>query len=151
MKLESGAEKEEDRNRPTTGARLRALREREGLSQVRMAELLGVARRTFIGWERDEAEPGAETLRRLRELFDVDPEWIISGRTLVPQANMLTVNWDNLDRIQSRVERACDQARIALDERQIRDLVRIIYDEGAEDDLESGRLLRMLKIISQER
>lgn len=151
MNRGSGAEKDEGSNRPTTGARLRALREREGLSQVRMAELLGVARRTYIGWERDEAEPGAETLRRLRELFDVDPEWIISGRTLVPQAHMFTVNWDHLDRIQWRVERACDEARIALDERQIRDLVRIIYDEGAEDDIESGRLLRMLRIISQER
>jgi transcriptional regulator with XRE-family HTH domain len=135
----------------TTGARLRALRERERLSQVRMAELLGVARRTLIGWERDEAEPGAQTLRQLRALFDVDPEWIIAGRTLVPQAQMLAVNWDRLDHIRARIESACQEARIALDEDQIRDLVRIIYDEGAQDDLESGRLLRMLRIISQER
>jgi transcriptional regulator with XRE-family HTH domain len=137
--------------RLSTGARLRALREREALSQVRLAELLGVARRTLIGWERDEAEPGAPILRQLRTLFDVDPEWVISGTTLTPQAQMFAINWDNYDRIAAKVERACAQARIALDERQIRELVRIIYDEGAEDDLESGRVLRMLRIISQER
>jgi transcriptional regulator with XRE-family HTH domain len=137
--------------RLTTGARLRALRERKGLSQVRLAELLGVARRTLIGWERNETEPGAPILRQLRTLFDVDPEWVISGSTLTPQSQMFAINWDTFDRIQAKVEHACAQARIALDERQIRDLVRIIYDEGAEDDLESGRVLKMLRIISQER
>ncbi len=138
-------------SRPTTGARLRALRERHGLSQVRLALKLGVARRTLIGWERDEAEPSAHTLRQLRALFDVDPEWIISGTSLNPQSQMMPLNWDTYDRIEAKVINACKHARIVLDKGQLRDLVRIIYDEGAEEDLESGRVLKMLRIVSQEK
>jgi len=127
------------------------LREREGLSQVRLAERIGVARRTLIGWERDEAEPSAQILRQLRSMFDVDPEWIISGPTLNPQKHMLPQNWEAYDRIELQVNEACEATRIILDRKQMRDLVRIIFEDGAEDDLESGRILRTLRIISQER
>lgn len=136
---------------PTTGARLRAVRDREGLSQVQFAEMLGIARRTLIGWERDETELSAQALRQLRTLFDVDPEWVISGTTLQPQRHMLPQHWEAYDLIEGKVRKACDKARLVLNPAQMRDLVRIVYDEGAEADLENGRILRTLRIISQER
>ena len=136
---------------PTTGARLRAVRDREGLSQVQFAEMLGVARRTLISWERDETELSAQALRQLRTRFDVDPEWVISGTSLQPQRHMLPQHWEAYDLIEGKVQKACDNARLVLNPAQMRDLVRIIYDEGAEADLENGRILRTLRIISQER
>ena len=50
-----------------TGSELRAIRERLGLTQVEMAERLGVAANTVARWERDEKpiRPPVEKLIRL--------------------------------------------------------------------------------------
>ena len=49
----------------TIGARIRAARERAGLSQEELARRVGVSRPTIGTWERDEAEPRKAVAKRL--------------------------------------------------------------------------------------
>lgn len=68
----------------TVGERLRAIRERAGLSHARFASTLGYAARTIYNWEDGSAEPPMEILPKLRKQYDVDPEWVVSGKDLNP-------------------------------------------------------------------
>ncbi len=49
--------------------RLKALRERQGLTQKQAAERCGVATRTWIAWENDQGEPGRLARQLLRITF----------------------------------------------------------------------------------
>src|SRR5690349_1355600 len=49
----------------STGARIRALRTRLGLSQIELAALLGVSNVTVNRWEHDRVRPERDTLDRL--------------------------------------------------------------------------------------
>ena len=47
---------------------IRSYRERHGLSQVQLADVIGVSQRTVSRWERGEGRPGPELQRRLRDI-----------------------------------------------------------------------------------
>lgn len=64
----------------TVGTRLAELRQSLGWSQEQMAERLGIAPRTYQGYERDETEPKFQILRPLAELGG-DPTWLVTGAT----------------------------------------------------------------------
>lgn len=51
-----------------TGAEIRAARKRAGLSQAKLAEMVGVVERTVGGWEREESAPGIAEPRLLAVL-----------------------------------------------------------------------------------
>ena len=136
----------------TMGARLRAVRERERMSQVDFAETLGASRSALINWEKDESEPPAGMLRLLRARFDVDPEWLLSGEDLVPRRHHVIQDWQVYDRIETELAAACRQARLELSVGQLRDLARIIYEDGTEtENLQNGKVLRTLRVIARER
>jgi transcriptional regulator with XRE-family HTH domain len=63
----------------TSGELIRAARLRAGLSQVELADRLGLPASSIARWEMDRVEPGFSTLRRVLQAcgFDVSP-------TLVP-------------------------------------------------------------------
>jgi DNA-binding transcriptional regulator YiaG len=50
-------------------ARLRALRDRLGITQAEAAERTGVALRTWIGWENSQREPSGPAAELLRLKF----------------------------------------------------------------------------------
>lgn len=56
------------------GERLRRLRESVKLSQVKMAELLGVKQSSINRYEQGQAAPSLETLVRYADYFDVSIE-----------------------------------------------------------------------------
>jgi DNA-binding XRE family transcriptional regulator len=59
------------RKRPTSPwrAKLKALREKYGLTQTEAAARVGVAARTWIAWENSQTTPGRFTLPMLRAAF----------------------------------------------------------------------------------
>lgn len=56
----------------TLGDRIRTARNNAGLSQVRLAEQLGVAQTTLSAWERNINEPSRDEIRRLANLLSID-------------------------------------------------------------------------------
>ena len=56
--------------------RLKQLRKEKGLTQVKLAETLGISKGTVAMWETGKRTPGADMLIRLSELFDRRVEYI---------------------------------------------------------------------------
>jgi len=61
----------------TVGQRIRHTRGTRGVGEF--AELLGVNRKTITRWESDEALPDGGSLLALKEIFKVDPAWVLTG------------------------------------------------------------------------
>ena len=67
--------------------RLRRLRESVKLSQVKMAEIVGVKQSSLNRYELNQASPTFETLMRYADYFDVSMDYIF-GRTDKPQGKL---------------------------------------------------------------
>lgn len=63
-------------------------RKRQGLSQIELAEALGVSRQTVSKWETGTALPSAENLLALSKLYGVPVDALLNGKTAesVPEA-----------------------------------------------------------------
>lgn len=134
----------------TIGQRIRAVRQQAGLSLDRLAEALGCSRRALINWEQNAAEPPIGILPKLRDLYNVDPEWIIRGEDLVPQSRFRLTDWARFDRIADDVAAACAQVGIKFDDKVITGLVRDLFDDEPDDyDANSKRLRRTLLSIAR--
>lgn len=57
--------------------RLRALRERKGLTQVALADKLGVSKSAISMYERGERNPDFETLEIIADFFNVDMNYLL--------------------------------------------------------------------------
>lgn len=69
------------------GERLRRLRESVKLSQVKMAELLGVKQSSINRYEQGQSAPSLETLVRYADYFDVSLDYLLA-RTDNPQGKL---------------------------------------------------------------
>ena len=69
--------------------RLKQLRKEKGLTQVTLAETLGVSKGTVAMWETGKRMPGFDMLTRLSELFDKRVDYII-GTAEDSRSAMLT-------------------------------------------------------------
>jgi len=67
--------------RPAQGAHLLALREAAGLTQIDVANALGVARANIAHWEWSQKPPRAEVLPKLAEILGVRLDELIKGAT----------------------------------------------------------------------
>jgi len=57
--------------------RLRNLRMSKGITAKRAANDLGLPYTTYLGYERDEREPTADTLIRIAKYFDVSIDYLL--------------------------------------------------------------------------
>lgn len=64
----------------TLGQRLYEMRKEKGLSQERMAEILGVTRQTVSKWETDQSTPDFDKILPLCQLFGISTDELISGK-----------------------------------------------------------------------
>jgi len=64
----------------TLGKRVRAIRRYYMMTQGEFSELLGVKQSSISRWEKDKAEPTAETLEKLAALTESDPVTILFGK-----------------------------------------------------------------------
>lgn len=126
----------------TIGERIRAVRQRAGLSLDRFAEALGSSRRALINWEQNAAEPPIGILAKLRRLYDVDPEWVVLGEDLSPRARYGKMDRERFGRIEQDVEAACIQVGIVFEPQVRTELVLGLYDDDPADDAANRKRLR---------
>ena len=69
-----------------TAERLYQYRRRAGLSQERLAELIGVSRQAISKWERAEASPDTDNLIALSKIYGVTIDELINGKTPINDA-----------------------------------------------------------------
>ena len=63
----------------TLGKRLKDLRIEKGLTQVQLAEAIGVGKSIISLWEKDQCDIGASKVEALATLFNVSCDYIIRG------------------------------------------------------------------------
>lgn len=56
--------------------RLKELRQKKGLTQQEIADLVHVNRVTYTNWEKGKREPSFENLVKLADLFEVSLDWL---------------------------------------------------------------------------
>lgn len=65
----------------SVGQRIKQLREARGFTQVYVAAHCGVSQKAISLLENDETRtPLSRTLRKLAHLFEVDPDWLLTGK-----------------------------------------------------------------------
>lgn len=57
--------------------RLKKARKTEGMTQVALAEVLGVSKGTIAMWEIGKREPSFHTLMRLADIFGCSADWLL--------------------------------------------------------------------------
>ena len=68
----------------TFGDRLRELRQKSGVKQTAIAEMLGVLPRTIRFYESGKREPNIESIKKLAEFFGVSTDYLL-GHSDNPQ------------------------------------------------------------------
>lgn len=68
----------------TLGERIKACRQAAGLSQEKVAELVGVSRQAVTKWESGQSAPSTENLFRLAELFGTTTDLLLTDQTAEP-------------------------------------------------------------------
>ena len=66
---------------------LKKLREREGISQKKLANKLEVAQSTVGMWESGKSNPEYETLRKIAKYFDVNIDYLVNGNQIIQTEN----------------------------------------------------------------
>lgn len=64
----------------TLGTRLKELRKNKKLTQLNIADALGVSKTSVIYWEKDENIPKHESLTALAKLLDTSTDWLLTGK-----------------------------------------------------------------------
>lgn len=57
--------------------RLRQARKKKGLTQIKVAELIFMDRRTLHLFETNRRVPRVEMIERLAKIYDVNPAWLV--------------------------------------------------------------------------
>lgn len=57
--------------------RLAALRKGSGISQARLADIIGVSQQTIAKWEKQKTEPDIDTIIKLSDLFSVSTDYLL--------------------------------------------------------------------------
>lgn len=63
------------------GSRIQELRKESKYSQVELAELIGISKSQVIRYENKGAQPPADTLNKIADLFGTSVDFLINGNT----------------------------------------------------------------------
>ena len=120
----------------TLGQRIRAVRRRAKLTQDAFGASLGFSKRSLIAWETDAVEAPISILTKLRQTYDVDPEWIVMGDDEVPSSHYGPADWARFDRLLEQVTAVCIDVGLVPKSKQFAErckaLARIYYDNGSD-------------------
>ena len=90
------------------GKRLKGLRESMGLSQMKMAEILGLKQPSINRYEQGTATPTVENLRKYADYFDVSMDYIFA-RTDNPEGKLYgQPKLESSDRMEDFIEMCFD-------------------------------------------
>lgn len=126
----------------TIGERIKAVRVRAGLGQDAFATALGYSKRALVSWELGGAEPPVALMAKLRQLYDVDPEWVIMGDDATPLSHFGPADWERVDRLSHDVDAVCRDVGLELPTERSKALVRVLYDAGADAGAANRKQLR---------
>ncbi|MGC5799009.1 helix-turn-helix domain-containing protein [Sphingomonas sp. NFX23] len=131
MSLVAAATENEKEARDTQGLarRLRLAREHAGLTQQQFADRIGYSRRQVLSWENATNLPPVWALAAVRQAFDIDPEWVLSGPGLIPLRQVSLSPPDRRDRLCGEVRRLAKRARLTLPEEVLRNFADLIARE----------------------
>ena len=108
----------------TLGERIKNQRTRAGLSQERVAELVGVSRQSVTKWESGQSAPSTENLFRLAEIFGTTVDMLLdipdeknSQSTDQAQIKELTSQIQYLYRIESARKAEAERVRLENEKR----------------------------------
>jgi len=104
--MASQDERRADPIRQGVGLRLKAERERNGLSQVQVADHFGVGKGTVSAWETGIGDPGIYRLRDLAKLYGVATDALLFEDSITPAAMMFAAVFDSLNDKQQATVRA---------------------------------------------
>ena len=110
--------------RVTLGERIKNQRTRAGLSQERVAELVGVSRQSVTKWESGQSAPSTENLFRLAEIFGTTVDMLLDipdekneQSTNQAQIKELTSQIQYLYRVESARKAEAERVRIENEKR----------------------------------
>ena len=63
----------------TLGERIKACRQHAGMSQEKVAELVGISRQAVTKWESDQSAPNTENLFKLAEIFGTTVDLLLNS------------------------------------------------------------------------
>ena len=73
---------------PLLAAKLVELRNQHGLSQLQVAEFLGMSREGYSHYERSAREPSLEAVVRLSKLYGIDVSELVNEKTALLTENI---------------------------------------------------------------
>jgi len=111
----------------TFGKKLKAERQRLGLTQAAFAELGGVSKVTQAAYESDSTRPDIAYLAKLAD-SGVDVLWITTGRRAA-----LSVDWDLLDELLELVDEWASERKKATSRAERKDVLRVLYSQFVQD------------------
>ena len=94
------------------GKRLKGLRESMGLSQMKMAEILGLKQPSINRYEQGTATPTVENLRKYADYFDVSMDYIFAR--MIRRGNCMHISrrlWQGIGRCGSLLSCALTRVR----------------------------------------
>lgn len=132
-------------NSLTVAQRIRQARERAGLTQVQLAERLGVHGNTISGWERGTQEPRGHLLLKLSAQLRVTPFWLQGGK----EEPIEPTNRDLLLAIVDEVDRYLEKEKIELPGRKKYSICFLIHDEllkSGTTEISQNKIIDLVKI-----
>ena len=58
------------------GTRLREVRKSKKITQIELANMLGISQKSYSHWENGKTEPSFESIVKLADLLDVSLDWL---------------------------------------------------------------------------
>jgi transcriptional regulator with XRE-family HTH domain len=127
----------------TFGKRLKAERQRLGLTQTAFAERGGVSKVTQGAYESDSTRPDVAYLSRLADA-GVDILWITTGRRASPG-----IDWDLIDELLELIDEWASERKKTPSRAERKDLLRVLYSqfiqEGRIDTSAAAAVFRLAK------
>ena len=72
----------------TLGQKLKEIRNKFGLSQEQLAEIMNVSRQAITKWESDSGLPDVSNLQELSKVFGVTVDYLLNDNNSLPALSM---------------------------------------------------------------
>lgn len=88
----------------SVGERIMILRKEQNLSQVQLAQAMGVTRQAISKWENDQTSPDTMKLIQLADVLNTEVEYLATGNKPVYESAPIVVNMvEKVDRYVDRI------------------------------------------------
>jgi HTH-type transcriptional regulator, cell division transcriptional repressor len=104
------------------GERIANARMAKGITQEKLAELVGVKNSTLIKWETDRSSPRINRLNQMAGILGVSVVWLLAGDESLPDVDPPSLNETMM------LENKLDAAEAVLD--QLKDIIRDIRHQS---------------------